>query len=89
MVALNESITMEAKQQELLNRITLIPGLMGGKPTIRELRFPVSDILELLASGLSEEELLEQHPILEKLDIQAALLYASLKVKNTAVIYAA
>lgn len=80
---------MDAKQRELLNRITIKPGLMGGRPTIRGLRFPVSDILELLASGLKDTEILEQHPVLERADIQAALLYASMKVKNTAVIYAA
>jgi len=79
---------MDAKQQELLNRITIKPGLMGGRPTIRGLRFPVSDILELLASGLKDTEILEQHPVLERADIQAALLYTSMKVKNTAVIYA-
>lgn len=80
---------MDAKQQELLSRITIKPGLMGGRPTVRGLRFPVSDILELLASGLTEAEILAQHPVLEQRDIQAALLYASMKVKNTAVIYAA
>nr|WP_211229829.1 DUF433 domain-containing protein [Olivibacter sitiensis] len=35
---------MEVKQQELLSRITIKPGLMGGRPTVRGLRFPVSDI---------------------------------------------
>ncbi len=75
--------------QPLLERITIQPGLMGGKPTIRGLRFPVSDILELLSSGLSESVILEQHPILEKEDIVAALLYAALKIKNTVVIHAA
>ncbi len=73
----------------LLDRITIQPGLMGGKPTIRGLRFPVSDILELLSSGLTETEILEQHPLLEKQDIAAALLYASMKIKNTVVIHAA
>lgn len=62
---------------------------MGGKPTIRGLRFTVGDILELLANGLSEKDILEQHPILEREDILAALYYASLKVKNTVVIHAA
>ena len=77
------------KQQEiLLQRVTVIPGLMGGKPTIRGMRFPVADILELLSSGVSEKELLEQHPVLEKADIQAALLYASLRLKNTVFIHA-
>ncbi|TDW96677.1 uncharacterized protein (DUF433 family) [Dinghuibacter silviterrae] len=73
----------------MLERITIVPGLMSGKPTIRGLRFPAGDVLELLASGLSEVEILEQHPLLEKEDIQAALLYASLKMKNTLVIHAA
>lgn len=62
---------------------------MGGRPTIRGLRFTVGDILELMASGLSDEEILDQHPILERLDLLAALLYASLKVKNTVIIHAA
>ena len=61
---------------------------MGGRPTIRGLRFPVGDILELLSSGMSEGDILEQHPVLEKDDIAAALLYASLKLKNTVVIHA-
>jgi uncharacterized protein (DUF433 family) len=80
---------MTRQQEILLQRVTIVPGLMSGKPTIRGMRFPAGDILELLSSGLSEKEILEQHPILEKADIQAALLYASLKLKNTVVIHAA
>ncbi len=56
---------------------------------IRGLRFPVSNILELLASGLTDKDILEQHPILEKDDIVASLLYASLKMNKTAIIRAA
>ena len=70
-------------QTELLKRITIIPGLMGGKPTIRGMRFRVSDVLEMLASGMSNEEILEDFPYLEREDIQAALLYASLNLKTT------
>ena len=51
-------------EQELLKRITIIPGLMGGKPTIRGMRFPVKDILELLSSGMNNAEILEEHPAL-------------------------
>jgi len=80
---------MTSQQQALLERITLIPGLLGGKSSIRGMRFLVSDILELLSTGISEEEIIAQHPILEKEDIQAALLYASLKMKNTVIIHAA
>ena len=80
---------MNNDQQKLLERITLIPDLLGGKPTIRAQRFLVSDVLELLSTGMSEEQILEEHPVLQKEDIQAALLYASLKMKNTIVIHAA
>ena len=80
---------MNAEQQDLLDRITLTPGVLGGRPSIRGMRFPVSDVLELLSTGMSEAEILEQHPILEKDDIKASLLYASLKTKNTIVIHAA
>lgn len=69
------SLAMSTTNIELLNRITLTPGLMGGKPTIRGMRFPVSDVLVLLSSGLLESEILEQHPVLELEDIKAALLY--------------
>ncbi|RYE23796.1 MAG: DUF433 domain-containing protein [Sphingobacteriaceae bacterium] len=79
---------MPTVNETLIERITLVPGLMSGKPTIRGMRFTVSDILELLSSGLSENEILEQHPILEKEDIKAALLYASFKMKNTMIIHA-
>ena len=75
--------------QELLKRITIITGLMGGKPTIRGMRFPVGDIYELLASGMTNDEILEQHPILELDDIKAALIFAALKTKNTLIINAA
>ena len=82
-------LKMTSEQQALLKRITIVPGLMGGRPTIRSLRFPVGDVLELLASGMSDKEVLEQHPILVAEDIHAALLYASLKMKNTVIIHAA
>lgn len=72
---------MDNKQHILLGRVTLKPGLMGGKPTIRGLRFPVGDILEMLSSGMSEAQIVEQHPILETEDIHAALLYASIKAR--------
>ena len=62
---------------------------MAGKPTIRGLRFTVSDVLEMMASGMSSSEILEQHPILEADDILASLLYASLKLKNTVILHAA
>lgn len=53
---------MAHEQIKLFDRIIATDGLMGGIPTIRGLRFPVSDVLELLASGMSEEQILEEHP---------------------------
>jgi len=73
----------------LLERITFTPEIMGGRPAIRGMRFLVSDILELLASGMLEADIIDQHPVLQKEDIQAALLYASRKIKNTVIIHAA
>ncbi len=74
---------------ELLKRVEIKPGLMGGKPVIRGLRFPVADILEMLASGMTNEAILEQHPMLEAADIKAALLYASHSLSHTRIVYAA
>jgi uncharacterized protein (DUF433 family) len=74
---------------ELLKRIVIKPGLMAGKPVIRGLRFPVIDILEMLASGMSHAEILEQHPVLEEDDIRASLKYASYRLGHTKVIHAA
>lgn len=73
----------------LLERITLTPDVLGGRPSIRGMRFLVSDILEMLSNGMSEVDILEQHPILQQEDIKAALLYASRKIKNTVIIHAA
>ncbi len=80
---------MNTEQADLLNRITIKEGMMGGKPTIRGMRFPVKDILGLLSSGMTWDEILEQHPILEKDDIRAALIYASIKITNTVTLNAA
>lgn len=65
----------------LLDRITLNPEVCHGKPTIRNMRFTVTQMLELLAAGMSHEELLEDYPFLEVQDIQACLIYAA-KIAN-------
>ncbi len=57
-------------------RITIDPAVCTGKPCIRGLRFPVSRLLGLLASGESREAILKAYPYLEQEDINAALLYA-------------
>jgi len=58
-------------------RITVDPKVCGGKPTIRGLRFPVSRLLGLLASGETRESILKAYPYLEPDDIQEALTYAA------------
>ena len=63
--------------QNLLSRITLDSEICHGKPTIRGLRYPVELILQLLGSGMSTEEILEDYEDLEKDDILASLMYAS------------
>ena len=48
----------EQEIDKLLSRITITPGLMSGKPTIRGMRFPVADILEMLANKMSQQDIL-------------------------------
>lgn len=62
---------------KLLERITLEAGKRGGKPCIRGLRITVYDVLGWLASGMSQQEIIEDFPELEPEDIQACLLFAS------------
>ncbi len=61
----------------LLDRVTLNPGILFGKPSIRNMRYPVEMILDLLGAGMTEEELLEDYPDLEKEDIRACLVFAA------------
>ncbi len=60
-----------------LNRITLEPGNSGGRPSVRGLRITVYDVLGWLASGMSEAEILQDHPDLELEDIRACLGFAA------------
>jgi uncharacterized protein (DUF433 family) len=62
--------------ENLLQRITFNKDVLGGKPLIRGLRISVEMILELLAKGATQQEILEDYPDLEPDDLQAALLYA-------------
>lgn len=64
------------KTQNLVDRITINPRVMVGKPTIRGLRITVEQILKALANGVSTQDLLEDYPELETEDIQAVLFYA-------------
>ena len=62
---------------QFLNRITINPKICHGKPTIRNKRYPVDLILDLLSAGSTHEEILEDYPNLEEADILACLAYAS------------
>ncbi len=59
------------------SRITLDPDICHGKPCIRGLRYPVEGLLELLAGGMSVEEILADYEDLEREDVFAALSYAA------------
>ena len=62
---------------DYLSRITINPKQCGGKPCIRGMRIRVKDVLELLAYGASEQEILQDYPYLEQEDIRACLHYAA------------
>ncbi|RYC68187.1 MULTISPECIES: DUF433 domain-containing protein [Spirosoma] len=64
-------------ENELLQRITLNPEICHGKPTIRNKRYPVELILDLLSAGMTQSEILADYPSLEEDDIRACLVYAS------------
>ena len=65
-----------------LERITLDPTVMGGKPCIRGLRVTVGTIVGLVASGYSNEKILELYPYLELEDISEALAYAAWRTEE-------
>lgn len=62
---------------DYLDRITIEPGKRGGKPCIRSMRITVYDVLDWLASGMNEKEILEDYPELTQDDIRACLAYAA------------
>jgi len=62
---------------ELMDRITVNPEQCGGRPCIRGMRIRVIDVLDLFASGLSADQILEEMPDLEMADLKAALQYAA------------
>ena len=66
----------------LLDRITVDPDQCGGRPCIRGLRMRVIDVLQLLASGESPEQILTDYPYLELEDIHASLEYAARRLDH-------
>ena len=61
----------------LLDRITINPNVCGGRPCIRGMRVRVKDVLDLLAAGVPEQEILADFPYLERDDIRAVLEFAA------------
>lgn len=72
----------------LLDRITIDPAKMAGRPCIRGMRIRVSDVLDMLAGGASQSEILADYPYLEADDIRASLAYAAAQLNHSVVIAA-
>jgi len=68
---------MATREGADLSRITIVPGQRSGQPCIRELRVTVWDVLDMLASGMTEDDILADYPYLEKADFPAVYAYAS------------
>jgi uncharacterized protein (DUF433 family) len=68
---------MDATSKADLSRITIVAGQRSSQPCIRGLRITVWDVLDMLASGLTEVEILQEYPYLEKADFPAVYAYAS------------
>ncbi|MCU0915917.1 MAG: DUF433 domain-containing protein [Planctomycetes bacterium] len=68
----------------VFRRITIDPDKMAGVPCIRDLRVPVATVVAMVAEGMTDEEILEAHPDLEREDIREALRYAAEAVKERA-----
>ncbi len=65
-----------------MSRITVNPKILGGKPIIKGTRISVELVLNLLASGASEDEIMEDYPHISKEDLRACLRYAATALKN-------
>ncbi len=61
----------------LLARITIDPAICHGKPCVRGLRYPVQDLLDLLAAGMTTQEIVDDYPDLEAEDVRACLVWAA------------
>jgi uncharacterized protein (DUF433 family) len=64
------------------SRITTDPAQMAGVPCIRGMRFPVASVVAMVADGMTEDEILREHPDLERDDIREALRFAALAVQE-------
>ena len=70
---------------QIFDRITVDPAQCGGRPCIRGMRIRVKDVLDMLAGGATEAEILQDYPYLEAEDIRACLEYASAQIDHAVV----
>ena len=71
-----------------MNRITYNQNIFGGKPIIKGTRISVEFVLELLASGMTLEEIVKEYPRLKKEDVLAAINYAAITIKREELVFA-
>lgn len=76
------------RMNALLDRVTLDPQTCGGRPCLRDTRVRVQDVLDMLAGGAAEAEILADFSYLEAEDIRASLAYAAATLADTTVIAA-
>jgi uncharacterized protein (DUF433 family) len=74
---MSDNVVMATTDSADLSRIRGIPGQRSGQPCIRGLRVTVWDVLDMLASGMTEDDILHDYPYLEKADFPAVYAYAS------------
>lgn len=79
---LDSSVERKGGMVEIADRVTVDSEQCGGRPCIRGMRIRVSDVLDLLANGLSPEQVLEEMPDLELEDIHASLRFASRRLDH-------
>ncbi|HEX2206998.1 MAG TPA: DUF433 domain-containing protein [Longimicrobium sp.] len=70
----------------VMDRITVNPRQCGGRPCIRGMRIRVTDVLDLLAAGLSREQVVDELPDLEPEDVDACLRFASRRIDHPVVV---
>jgi len=80
---------MKSTDPKYLDRITVDPAICHGKPCIRGMRWPVEVLLDMMLSEMTYDEILEDHPELEKEDILASLEYAKILVSGRTITLAA
>ena len=69
-----------------LNRITIAPEICHGKPCIRGMRWPVEVIIDMLSSGMTTDQIMDDHPELEREDILASLEYAKITLSGRSIL---